>query len=92
MPLASRSKMSAAFVNAVRSGGFATQSRFGFHFAPGLVGHAAERETRLLDAATLDVQGGRDRHQRERIGQTVADLQIAVVGREALAAAAPQPR
>ena len=45
---------------------------------------AAKRETRFLDAAPFELQRGGNRHQRERIRQAVADLQITVVRREAL--------
>ena len=43
------------------------------------MGYPAERETRLLDRAALDVEADRDRHEGERIRQAITDLQIGVV-------------
>ena len=62
----------------------AAQRRFGRRIAPRLVRDAAERQARLLDRAAFKFQRGRDRYQRERIGQPVADLQVSVVRRKAL--------
>ena len=59
--------------------------------APRLVRDAAERQPRLLDRAAVELQRGRDRDQRERIGQAVADLQIGVVAPRSLAPAARPP-
>src|SRR5215510_3337933 len=61
----------------------AVELRFGFTVAPRLVRHSAECEARLLDRAALDIETDRDRHQSERIGQPIADLQIRVVARKA---------
>ena len=43
---------------------------------------AAERETRLLDGVAVELEADRDGHQRERIGEPVADLEIGVVCRK----------
>ena len=62
-----------------RSARLPAQRRFGCRIAPRLVRDAAEREARLLDRAAVKLERRRDRDQRERIGQPVADLQIGVV-------------
>jgi hypothetical protein len=62
----------------------AVEFSLGFAIAPRLVGDAAEREARLLDSTALDFEPDRDRNERERIGQAVADLEIAIVRGKAL--------
>src|ERR1051326_5650342 len=52
--------------------------------APRLVRHPAERKPRRFNSAAFDLQRGRDRYQREGVGQPVADFQVAVVLGEAL--------
>src|SRR6185369_9966844 len=64
--------------------GLAAQGRFGRGAAPWLVGDTANRKASLLDRAAIKLQSGRHRHQRERIGQAVADLQIRIVRRKSL--------
>src|ERR1700730_7953977 len=59
--------------------------RFGLTIAPWLMRHSAEREARLLNRATLDVQANRDRHEGERIRQAITELEIGVVISKALA-------
>ena len=65
-------------------GRFAHQQLLGLSIAPRLVGDAAERDPRLGDAAVGDAKRGRDRDQRKRIGEAVAQLQIGAVPREVL--------
>src|SRR5262245_8689940 len=67
-----------------RPGRLPAQRRLGRRIAPGLVGDAAERQTGLLDGVAIELERSRNRDQRERIGQAIADLQVAVVAREAL--------
>src|SRR5829696_6177146 len=55
--------------------GLAAQRSFGLRLSPGPVGDAAQRETRLADVAAVELEADRDGHQRERVGQTVADLE-----------------
>jgi len=45
---------------------------------------AAEGYARLLYGATLNFQTDGDGNQRESVGETIPDLQVAVVAREAL--------
>ena len=73
--------MSAAAANAARPGP-AFEGCLGLRVAPRLMGDAAQRETRLLDRSAFEVEADRNRHQREGIGQTIADLQVGVVGRK----------
>src|SRR4029077_11891390 len=62
----------------------ASQCRLCLGFAPRFVCDPTKRETRLLDPATLKLESGRNRDQRKRVGQPVADFQIAVIGGKAL--------
>ena len=62
---------------AVAAGLLADQQRFGLGTAPGLVRHAAQRHARGAHApALVQVQQGRGRHQRKRIGRTLAHLDV----------------
>ena len=83
-PLASRSKMSAARAKPAWSAGLPTQRRFRLGVAPRLVRDAAQRQTRFPDRAAFEFQCGRDRDQREGIGQPVADLQVGIVAGKTL--------
>ena len=69
--------------NVASFGRLPAQRRFGRRVAPRLVRDAAERQARLLDRVAFELERGRDGHQRERIGEAVADLEIGVVRREA---------
>ena len=64
-------------------GGLPAQRRFGRRVAPRLVRDAAERQTGLFDRIAFELQRGRDRYQRERIGEAIADFQIGVIRRKA---------
>ena len=78
-PRASRSRSSAARAKAGLVGALAAQRRFRRVVAPRLMRDAAERQPRFLDRAAFEFQRGRDRDQREGIGQPVADFQVGVV-------------
>ena len=65
-------------------GGLTAQRRFCRRIAPRLMRDAAERQARLLDRAAFELQRGRDRYERERIGEPITDFQVAVVCREAV--------
>ena len=69
---------------ALARGRRAVELSLGFAIAPRLVGDAAEREARLPDSAAFDFEPDRDRNERERIGQAVADLEIGIVPGKAL--------
>ncbi len=64
--------------------GLAAQRRLGARVAPRLVRDAAERQPRLFDRVAVELQRRRDRYQRERIGQAIADFQIGVILGKAL--------
>lgn len=64
--------------------GLSIQGRFGRHISPRLVRDAAKCEPRLANGVAIHLQPDCDRHQREGIGQSIADFQIGVVLGEAL--------
>ena len=47
--------------------------------APWLVGDASESQACVLDRAAFEFQRGRDRDERECIGQPIADFQVGIV-------------
>src|SRR5689334_2853030 len=59
-----------------RLGALAAQNGFGRGAAPWFGRHAAERQAGIPDRVAVKFERRRHRHQRERIGQTVADLQV----------------
>src|SRR5262249_16887705 len=52
---------------------------FGCRVSPWLVCNSSQRETCLLDRAAVELEAGRNRDERERIGQSIAQLQIRIV-------------
>jgi hypothetical protein len=56
-------------------GGLPAQRCLCCRVTPRLVRHTAERETGLLDRVALELQCGRDRDERERIREAIADFQ-----------------
>ena len=62
----------------------AAQRRFSLRISPRLVRDAAERHASLLYEVPIEFEPDSNGHQRERIRQSVSDLQIGVVRREAL--------
>ena len=78
-PLASRSTNVGRLGKRRLVGRLAAQRGFGLCLAPGLVRDAAERKARFLDGAAIELEADGDGHQRKRIGQPVADLEVGVV-------------
>src|SRR5438874_1687547 len=64
-------------------GSLPVQCRFGRYVAPWLVRDAAERQACLFDRVSFELERGRDRYERERVGEAIADLQISVIYRKA---------
>ena len=83
--------MSAACAESRLIGGLPAQRSFGLRVAPGLVRDAAEREAGVFDGSAVELKAGRDRNQRERIGEAIANLEIRVVRRETRGPAARSP-
>ena len=60
-------------------GGPPAQRCFGRAIAPRLVRNTPERQAGLPDRSSFKLQSGPDRDERERIGETIANFQIAVI-------------
>src|SRR5690242_17527871 len=50
------------------AGGLTAKCGFSWRVAPRLVRDASERQTGVFDRVSFELQRGRDRHERERIG------------------------